>query len=208
MAENIEYTFVGNNLPEKPCRIFNFGSRLDKTVETFTKRGYTVVGVDLEEDDRAIENYEFHKGNFLKMDLKEKFKCIYAISSVEHVGLPYGNFAELDEIGDIKAVKKLYNMLEEGGNLLVTVPYGAFLKDDTWRVYDKERLLRLVGEYSGSCYFYIALAEYFIGGWRAAHGMTDESALSVIGTLFEKYPMVSQEDAEKVYSVVCIKIRR
>ena len=211
MAENIEYLFVENNLPKKPCRIFNFGSRFDKTVEIFTKKGYTVVGVDLEEDNRSIENYEFHQGNFFNMSFKEKFKYIYAISSVEHVGLPYGGFAELDEMGDIKAMKKLYNMLEPGGRLLVTFPYGAFLKDDTWRVYDKERLHRLVGKYSGSCFFFVALAEYFIRGWREVHGGdTDESApfLREIGNLFEKYPMVRQEDAEKVYSVVCIKIQR
>ena len=76
MAENFEYLWIEKNLPEKPARLFNLGSNQDKTIELFTKKGYTVVGVDLLPDPRAgkTPNYEFHQGNFLEMSFKQGFE--------------------------------------------------------------------------------------------------------------------------------------
>lgn len=93
------------------------------------------------------------------MEFNEKFKCIYAIHSIEHVGLqPYlpPNHPEneaLDPEGDFKVTKKLYEMLTPNGYLLITLPYGGYPQrigvpgQARWRVFDRERLNQLLKDY-------------------------------------------------------------
>jgi SAM-dependent methyltransferase len=210
MAETIEYQWVIANIPNTPCTILNVGSRADKTVESLSAGGYTVVGVDGLPDNRKIENYEFIHGDFLEMDFTDKFDCIYSISVVEHVGLDcYGQHVDAD--GDIKTIEKMVNLLKPGGTLLITVPYGRFTVSpaDDWRVYDKKRLEKMIGDYDHSTYFFVAMTEIFIAGWKLFHGSLPPSEL--ISYLDEEHQIsfgIPQDSAEFVCSVACIKIQK
>lgn len=57
MAIEAEYKWVEENVPKEPCRIFNFGCRVDKTVGIFLEKGYSVVGVDLLTD-RILKGFQ------------------------------------------------------------------------------------------------------------------------------------------------------
>lgn len=72
------------------------------------------------------------------------FDALFSISSFEHDGL--GRYGDpIDPFGDIKAMKKAYNMLNDEGLLFLSVPIG---KDHLWwnvhRVYGKIRFPLLI----------------------------------------------------------------
>jgi hypothetical protein len=69
-----------------------------------------------------------------------KYQTIVCISTVEHVGQncdPRGNFGEQQRSSDLeaplKAIAKLYDLLEEGGRALITLPFGKLI-DGGWYV--------------------------------------------------------------------------
>lgn len=212
MVETIEYLWVERNLPEKPCTIFNFGSTGDRTVELFTEKGYMVVGVDLQQDMRNMVNYKFYRGDFLKIVFEERFECVYAISTVEHAGLPVYGAEPFDLDGDIRAIRKLYDLLKPDGTLLVTVPYGLYPQSPTeWKVYDEAGLAKLVGDLEHSSTFFLAVGEYFLYGWRLLHGRVSsplkEPPSSLMRNLYGEKAL-TQEMAEKTCSIACIKFWR
>lgn len=208
MAEGVEYLWVEKNLPKKPCRILNFGSVQDKSVETFPDKGYTVVGVDLLPDLRAgtIRGYEFYKNDFLTMEFKEKFGCIYAIGSVEHVGLLPN---AIDPDGDVKTVRKMHSLLKPNGKILITVPFGGFPRYYEWRVYDKDGLDRLVDGFDHTYEFFMAAGEYFLWGWRSIHGLlaSAQPPRVLLDEVMITRP-IKQESAAKLYSIACVTITK
>ncbi len=69
-----------------------------------------------------------------------KYHTIVCISTVEHVGQncdPRGAFGEQQRNSDLeaplKAIAKLYDLLEEGGRALITLPFGRLI-DGGWYV--------------------------------------------------------------------------
>lgn len=211
MAEGVEYLWVEKNLPKKPCRILNFGSNQDRSVEPFTERGYTIVGVDLLPDPRAgtIKGYEFHEGDFFNMNFDEKFECIYAIGSVEHVGIQSYGMKIVDPDGDIKVVRKLYDLLKPSGKLLITVPFGGFLRYFEWRVYGKDSLAKLVDGFEHSFEFFVAAGEYFLWGWRGIHGLvaSEQPPMELLSEVMITRP-ITQESANKLVSIACVTITK
>ena len=209
MAENVEYRWVEKNIPKPPCHLLNFGSVGDKTVETFTKKGYQVTGIDRLDDQRAIENYVFHKLDIQEADIPEKFDCIYSISTIEHIGLH--KYGKIDSDGDIKAVQKLYDALKPNGIMFLTFPYGAkeIIPEHSpprdWRVYDLGRLKQLVGRYTYSVTYFIAIGEYIRLSWRSFHDGEPPKEIyeaihldgSISGT---------DETISRYYTVACVKV--
>lgn len=206
MAENVEYAWVERNLPDKPSSLLNIGSRSDKTVEAFTIKGHTIVGIDILPDDREIENYEFRIGDLLDMHFDEKFDCIYAISSIEHSGLDCYKQTNVDANGDFKIVEKMFDLLKPGGIMLITIPYGKFTRGKDWRVYNKNRLTKLIGDYNHSITFFLATMEIFLTGWMDVHRTVPPKEITSI--IHSGIPMVQINYAENVCSVACIKIQK
>jgi SAM-dependent methyltransferase len=206
MAENVEYAWVERNLPDEPSSLLNIGSRADKTVEAFTIKGHTIVGIDILPDDREIKNYEFRIGDLLDMTFDEKFDCIYAISSIEHSGLDCYEQTNVDDDGDLKIVEKMFDLLKPGGTMLITIPYGKFTSGKDWRVYDAARLSKLVGDYDHSTTFFLAITEIFLRGWRSIHGSAlEEDGANIV---YDNMPMIQIRNADDVCSVACVKIQK
>ena len=206
MAESIEYRWVERNIPKEPCLMLNIGSRADKTVETFTKKGHSIVGIDILPDNREIENYEFRIGDLFDISFDEKFDCIYAISSIEHTGLNCYEQVHIDEDGDFKIVDKMFDLLNPGGIILITVPFGRFPKSKYWRVYDTNRLTDLIGGRDHSITFFLATFELFLIGFRESHKC--DPTPEIISIIYDYMPIVQLCHADDVCSIACIKMHK
>ncbi len=86
------------------------------------------------------------------MDLtsREKYHTIVSISTVEHVGQgldPSGGYGEREKVLDLeaplKAVVKIYDLLDLGGKAFITVPFGKLI-DGGWYVQFSSEYLRLL----------------------------------------------------------------
>lgn len=113
--------------------------------------GFNVVGIDTRSyfvPKGAKLNYAFVKGDFLKTDFhKMRFQSIAFISVLEHIGLGVYD-DEKTEDGDIKAMEKAYELLNEGGRVYVTIPVGISGCNGHWRVYSREDLEnRVIGRF-------------------------------------------------------------
>lgn len=91
--------------------------------------------IDKFEQAQGVENRDL-----MEMDPAKKFQTILSISTVEHIGqhcTPNGAFGEengeADREAPLKAIAKLYDLLDIGGHALVTVPFGK-LTDGGWYI--------------------------------------------------------------------------
>ncbi|MFC5401653.1 hypothetical protein [Cohnella soli] len=74
------------------------------------------------------------------MDYDTKHKTILCLSTVEHIGQhAYGENKSGDREAPLRAIRRIYNLLEPDGTALVTVPFGQ-LMDIGW-------LIQFSGEY-------------------------------------------------------------
>ncbi|MBI3636868.1 MAG: DUF268 domain-containing protein [Candidatus Rokubacteria bacterium] len=72
-----------------------------------------------------------------------RFDTVVALSTVEHVGL--GFYGEpVDRDGDRRAVLEIRRVTARGGRFLLTVPFGRAVTMPGHRVYDRDRLTRLI----------------------------------------------------------------
>jgi SAM-dependent methyltransferase len=138
-----------------------------------------VVSVDLQEIEYAMSNVRFVRGDINEVDVPRRdFDVIIACSVLEHIGLG-GRFDSLDyRDGDLKAMKRLRQLLAPEGRLLVTVPVGVdAVVSPLHRIYGPKRLPRLLEP------FCVAREEF----WSKADGThwqvcTREEALSTVGS--------------------------
>ena len=82
--------------------------------------------IDKFERGTGVENHDL-----MDLDSAEKYQTIISISTIEHIGqhcAPSGDFGEIhgriDREAPLKAIAKLYDLLDIGGHALVTVPFG------------------------------------------------------------------------------------
>lgn len=115
--------------------------------------------VDLDADEETNDRLHVYKNNIVDVDIpNNSFNYVISISTIEHVGLWGCKFVN----GDAKAIKKIYNLLRDGGLLLFTVPFGYYSVNDNFRIYDSEKILELLRNL-----FEIICAEYIMwNGWR------------------------------------------
>jgi multidrug resistance efflux pump len=104
--------------------------------------------VDKFEEDLGVDNQDL-------MDLPptEKYDAILSISTVEHIGQavePSGTYGERTEERDLeaplKAIAKIYDLLDVGGTAFITVPFGT-LTDGGWQIQFSGQYLSLLTKY-------------------------------------------------------------
>lgn len=142
-----EYAWVLQKLAlisrEKHIKILDVGSGKSGFVNVLCATGYYVDGVDKYSPPfHNYPTYKFIRGDILSLDPRIKYDVITCISTVEHIGLNWGN-----EHDDILAVEKMNELLTPGGTLLLTTHYGrdyVVNKELAWRIYDDEHLGRLL----------------------------------------------------------------
>ena len=107
---------------------------------------------------RVIDKYEVADGveNIDLMDIapSQKYSAIISISTVEHIGQgsepnqTYGeNLEKCDREGPLKAIAKIYDLLSDGGQALITVPFGKLLERGWFIQFDRDYLNLLSQKY-------------------------------------------------------------
>jgi FkbM family methyltransferase len=105
--------------------------------------------VDKFEIDLGIDNVDL-----MDISSEEKYDAIISVSTVEHIGQgvePSGAYGEQIDVRDreapLKAIAKIYELLNKGGKALITVPFGK-LTDFGWYIqFNQEYLALLVNQY-------------------------------------------------------------
>jgi len=113
--------------------------------------GYEVYGLDVEEYHYTHPNFRFVRSDIRKTNFPDEyFDVIVAVSTIEHVGIPF-SFSKQRPLkgksvrGDYEAMKEIYRILKPLGILLITLPIrGSFVETSTHRIYNKRELNKLL----------------------------------------------------------------
>lgn len=150
----IEYPFIIQKLDGLPRgNVLDVGCTdgSNLVAPTLAAIGWQVHGIDIREFRLRHPNFHFTRGDIRRSPFPDDFfDCVYAVSSVEHIGLAgrYGVKAD-DPEGDFKAVQEVERMVKPDGLFLLTVPYGTGgIVRPSERVYDRDRLQRLLSGWS------------------------------------------------------------
>ena len=123
MATKLEENFVKKHI--KGNQVFEFGNAPGKFTEEIAG-DYNVTAIDLY-DAEHTNGYKVIKGDLLDTDIEEKFDTVICLSSFEHCGIETLNFLpgnEPNALWDRPVAIKLVSMVNEGGRLVITAPFG------------------------------------------------------------------------------------
>jgi SAM-dependent methyltransferase len=174
----VEIPFVLQNLPPVAhARILDFGCTESPLPIHLASLGHRVTGVDLRPYPYAHPGFRFVHGDFIQAGFPSgEFDAVVAVSAIEHCGL--GQYGETESVHDDAAiVREIHRVLEPGGRLLLTVPFGQPGQTSWYRVYDKARLDRLLAS------FVVKKIEYYIGENRRDWRPADEAEIARVDSV-------------------------
>jgi ubiquinone/menaquinone biosynthesis C-methylase UbiE len=153
----IEVPFLFESLPEPSNqKVLDIGCCESDLVVHLNSIGFDVYGIDMRDCKQRNNNItdnikqKFIIGDVRKMEFQDNiFDIVYAISTLEHVGLvetPYHTDTIFDEDGDIKALIEMMRVTKPGGKIIFTVPYGIGENGlKIWqRFYTKDRIQKMI----------------------------------------------------------------
>lgn len=140
----VEIPLVFKNIPLTRKKILDVGCRYSILSIQLASLGHEMHGIDVNNYKHRHPNFIFHKADILNSNFPEGyFDIVIALSTIEHVGL--GRYGERKDIkGDMKAVKEILRILKPGGQFLITLPFGGAVKTDWFRVYNMEKIRKLL----------------------------------------------------------------
>ncbi len=109
-----------------PAKVLDIGCTGSPVALQLAMMRYNVTGIDYIDYGRQHANLKFIKGDFSSHDFgKEKFDIVIAINSLEYFGLQHYSKSEyLDKQGDVKAMTKVKEIMNPGGQLIFSCNYG------------------------------------------------------------------------------------
>jgi SAM-dependent methyltransferase len=150
----IEYSFVISRLLALPRgKILDVGcTEANNLIPlVLNESGWDVWGIDGRKFIYENPSFHFMLGDIRKTEfIDANFDYIYAVSTLEHIGLR-GRYdvVEDDERGDAKAVKEMRRILRPNGVLLITIPFGVrTVVRPLHRVYDGAQVDTLFSDWN------------------------------------------------------------
>ena len=174
----IEYPFVFSELKKHPAgKVLDVGCTDYRNVLPFilASLGWEVYGIDIQDFGFKHPNFHFVRGDITNTHFSDNFfNCVYAISTLEHIGIK-GSFGieKSDTEADKKAMKEIARILEPNGICLLTLPYGKRRLERSRR-YDKLMLEELISGWNIEHQAYCVLDSE--RGWVIATGDMAEQA--------------------------------
>lgn len=145
----LEYPWLLNSIKITNGRILDVGSTASNMLYDFLPKEVELNSIDLNDKEIKDDRIKFSVGDIRKTSYKDNyFDVVSCISTLEHIGVSGRYGSEEDSVGDVKAVKEMTRILKPGGVLLMTVPYG--IKDilPINKLYNKNRLDKLLKDFS------------------------------------------------------------
>jgi hypothetical protein len=130
---------------EPPARVLEIGSAESTFALSVASLGYRVTAVDLHPLPYSHPNLKSIVGPFENWDPRsDSFDAAFLISTIEHFGLgAYGEPSDTDD-ADRAAIARVATLLNDGGFMVLTTPYGRASVDRLERVYDEDALSELL----------------------------------------------------------------
>lgn len=163
----LDWGFVCANLPPGPNRALEIGPGRSPIIPAMLSLGYDVTAIDISCDlAKQFSGARFIKGDFTGELLEVGFDMIVACSTIEHFGISGRYGSKEDPEGDLKAMRKITELLDAQGWLFLTVPVGIDgVHRPFHRVYGKRRLPRLLEGYDVVKSRFLVKVPW--GPWRA-----------------------------------------
>lgn len=137
----IENALVFKNLREKDKTILDFGGYESILPLQLSALGYKVTVLDQRKYPFYHPSLKVLCGNLFRDGLRitDKFDVVISISTIEHLGFAhYGG--PLMEDADVRGVKILWDLVKNGGRLMVSVPAGKPAIQRGYRIYNEKRI--------------------------------------------------------------------
>ncbi|HSV43478.1 MAG TPA: class I SAM-dependent methyltransferase [Candidatus Bathyarchaeia archaeon] len=111
--------------------------------------GFQVTGFDFREYPYVMPNFEFVKGDILKLPFADDtYDAVTCVSTLEHIGIGFYDDPQNSAQPDFLAMTQIRRVLRPGGLLVLSVPFGQFHVNHQQRVYDHARLTQLLESFS------------------------------------------------------------
>jgi len=126
----------------KGARVLDIGCVSSRLPMQLACMGHEVHGLDTRDCGLDHPNFRFYRSDLFQWEPEARFDTILLVSVIEHFGLGgYGDLVLAD--ADRAAVERISPWLEDGGQLLVSLPFGAAAVTPKHRIYDRARLNRV-----------------------------------------------------------------
>jgi hypothetical protein len=162
-------------------------------------------------------NVSYLHGDFREPLLRNGiFKTICCISTLEHVGMwwipkpPFEVTLKQPQVekdfGAFKRVlKTFHDLLEPGGRILITVPYGYGEDQDWMRIFDQPGVQEIKDAFGGTTLSETYYRHFAVEGWRpvGAHECGDARYFNIVKT-----PEFGTDYAAAARAVACLELQR
>jgi methyltransferase family protein len=144
-----EVPFVFRALARVPqgAQILDVGASESTVCLSLATCGYRVTAIDPRPNRLSHPNLRVVVGRIEDFDEPRKFQATVCLSTIEHIGVgAYGQ--EGAERADLAAMRRLHELTEAGGLLILTTSYGPSGVDEFSRTYDRDDLDELLRGWS------------------------------------------------------------
>lgn len=140
----VGYAFGALAPLEAGATILDIGAAESALSFSLASLGYAVTALDVRPYPLAHPSLESVETSILEWEHSSRFDAVVCVSTIEHIGLgAYGDPATGDG-SDHAAMRRIYELTEPGGLLVLTAPIGRAGVDELQRTYDQAGLMALL----------------------------------------------------------------